>query len=154
MTIFKDIIRVRGPENQIRNYAPKVGIESVVKPYQIENGIFDVMFRTSDMNPCLSERLLMEDINREVERLQFLFETDSDRKRDSQFKKDLKDDKTSIRFRTFEDNKELESLDKFKSKSECIYGNENQVSPDPSLRAINEQYIKEKKKYLSLIDIG
>lgn len=158
MTLYKDIIRVQGPENVIRNYMPRLGMETVIKPYQPENNLFDVMLRTSDMNPCLSERLLMEDINTEVERLQYLFsgkvKHGSDRTRDSQFRKDLKDDKTSIRFRDFEDSKQLESLDKFKSKAEIVHGDPNAVTGDKSLDEINEQYIKAKKEYISLIDTG
>ena len=133
-------------------------METVVKPYQPENNLWDVMFRTSDMNPCLSERLLMQDIDTEVERMKYLYsgkmKEGSDRMRDSQFKKDLKDDKTFIRFRAFEDNKELDSLDKFKSKGEVIYGNPNLVTGDESLDKTNEEYIKAKKKYISLIDTG
>lgn len=168
MTIHKVIFRVSGNEDLIRGYSPRLGIESVVKPYQAENNLFDVMFRASDMNPCLSERLLMDDINTEVERMKFLFgrkgeklKDGGDRMRDGPFKKQLfpkspplKDDKTYIRFRTFEDDKELESLDEFKSKAEVIYGDENQVSGDKSIREINEAYCKAKKKYLSLIDRG
>ena len=132
----------------------------VIRPYQPENDIHDVLLRTSDMNPCLSERLLMEDIDKEVERLKFIY---SDTIKDSPFIKSkdsnerappLKDGKTFIRFRDFEDSKQLESLDKFKSKAEVIYGNENQITGDKSLDDINEQYIKHKKKYLSLIESG
>ena len=151
MTLYKDIVRVKSPYADLAHYFPKLGIEMVIKPYQAENDVWDVMFRTSDMNPCLSERLLMDDINREVDRMKFIY---SDRLRDSSFKKDLKDEKTFIRFRDFEDSKQLNSLDKFKSKAEVIYGDENQVSPDDSLREINEQYCKAKKKYLSLVDSG
>lgn len=152
MTIYKDIVRIEDKDDLIHKYFPKKGIEMVIKPYQEENKIWDVMFRCSDMNPCESERLLMEDINRETERLKFIY-SDSVIK-NSQFREHLKDQKTFMRFRCFEDSKDLDTLDKFKSKAEIVYGDENQVSPDPSLRTINEDYIKAKKKYLSFIDSG
>ncbi|HTH21878.1 MAG TPA: hypothetical protein VL854_06640 [Nitrososphaeraceae archaeon] len=151
MTLYKDVVRVKSPYENLRGYFPKRGIEMVIKPYQPENDLYDVMFRTSDMNPCLSERLLMKDIDKEVERLRFIY---SDRTRDSLFRKDLPNDKTFIRFRDFEDSKQLESLDKFKSKAEVIYGDENRVTGDKDLDKINEEYIKHKKKYLSFIDKG
>ena len=149
---------MQGPENIIRNYSVPLGMETVVKPYQQENNIFDIMFRTSDMNPCLSERLLMEDINTEVERMKYLYsgkvKEGSDRLRDSRFKKELKDEKTYMRFRDFEDSKQLESLDKFKSKAEIVHGDPNAVTGDKPIDEINEHYIKAKKKYISLIDTG
>lgn len=161
MTVHKTIFRIQGNENAIRNYFPKTGIESVVKPYQPENNLFDVMFRTSDTNPCLSERLLMEDINREVERMKFIYggklpnklKDGSDRLRDSMFKKDLKDgNKTFMHHKSFEDENKLP--EEFLSKANVEWGNPNHVPASDNERTINEKYIKAKKKYLQFIDSG
>jgi len=154
MTIFKKAVRIQTDRDNLTNWSMKPGLEMIVHPYKPDEvkDTFDVMFRTSDMNPCLSERLLMQDIDNEVERLKLLYggTSKSERMRDS----DFHNYETAMDFQDFSDSKQLESLDKFKSKSITQWGDPNKVHESNNDREINEYYIKAKKEYLLMIDRG
>jgi hypothetical protein len=154
MTVFKKVVRVQTPRENLLNWSMKPGLEMVVHPYKPEEveDTFDVMFRTSDLNPCLSERLLMDDIDNEVERLKLLYggKSKEERLRDS----DFHNYETYMDFQDFADSAQLKDLDKFKSKSITQWGDKNKVAESPNDTALNEAYIKAKKEYLLMIDRG
>src|SRR5215510_811786 len=92
------------------------------------------------------------DTTETVERLKLLYggTSKSERMRDS----DFHNYETAMDFQDFSDSKQLESLDKFKSKSITQWGDPNKVHESNNDREINEYYIKAKKEYLLMIDRG
>ena len=108
MTVSIKDIRIKITQDQIDNLVTKRGIDSVFKPYDIENNIYDARFMTSDKSSVPSERLTIDDINKELEKLNVV----TDRLRDSPlYVKSFDKRKINMVFETREDNKALDTID-------------------------------------------
>jgi len=108
LTVSIKDIRLKISQDQIDAYVPKRGIDAVFKPYDIKNNIFDARFLTSDKSSVPEERLTIDDINKELEKLNVV----TDRLRDSPlYVKSFDKRKINMVFETREDNRALDTID-------------------------------------------
>ena len=117
MTVSVKDIRVRITPENIHKYVSPPGIDSIFKPVEPENFIYDVRLQTSDLSPVPSERRTMEDLEKECEKFEILTE----RLRDSTlYIKSFDKSKVGFAFESDENNHALDSIDQVRSNAENI----------------------------------
>ena len=117
MTVAVKDIRVRISPKMIDSYVSKKGIDTVFKPYDISQNIYDVRFQTSDKSSVVSERCFAEDIDREIERFKII----GDRIRDSPlYVKTFDKQKVGFAFECNEDDGALDSIDEVRKNAKTM----------------------------------
>lgn len=132
MPFYKALIRVKSNEINLRKYTAPKGIDWIVKPYDVDNGLYDILFQTSDKNPEPSERHTQEDLDREVEKFRVAGTV-----RDTPFKTKTFGNKAGFTFSTMEDDKNLDSIDDVRSKAK-----------------VYEEYNDKKRKFIEYLERG
>jgi hypothetical protein len=117
MTVTVKDIRVRISPDMIDSYVSKKGIDTVFKPYDLSQNIYDVRFQTSDKSSVPLERCFKEDVEKEIEK----FKVIGDRIRDSPlYVKSFDKQKVVFAFECNEDDHALDSIDDVRKTSKTM----------------------------------
>ena len=110
MTVSIKDIRLKISEEQIDALVARRGIDSVFKPFDKENNIYDARFFTSNKSSVPAERLTIDDINKELDRLKLKIVTESP-KDSPLYVKTFNKRRMSMVFETQEDNHAIDTID-------------------------------------------